>query len=88
MQLGILVRDLEATVRRYVDDYGIGPWEFDEFDAGAAEDFHEYGRPVQRSWPLATTLVGTVQWELIQPLDDESVYARISVSGGSADQTS
>ena len=28
MQLGIVVRDLEATVRRYVDDYGIGPWEF------------------------------------------------------------
>jgi hypothetical protein len=28
VQLGIVVRDLEATVRRYVDDYGIGPWEF------------------------------------------------------------
>jgi methylmalonyl-CoA/ethylmalonyl-CoA epimerase len=26
VQLGIVVRDLEATVRRYVDDYGIGPW--------------------------------------------------------------
>ena len=25
MQLGIVVRDLEATVRRYEDDYGIGP---------------------------------------------------------------
>jgi hypothetical protein len=25
VQLEIVVRDLEATVRRYVDDYGIGP---------------------------------------------------------------
>jgi hypothetical protein len=25
LQLGIVVRDLEATMRRYVDDYGIGP---------------------------------------------------------------
>ena len=25
VQLGIVVRDLEATVRRYVDEYGIGP---------------------------------------------------------------
>ena len=24
LQLGIVVRDLEATMRRYVDDYGIG----------------------------------------------------------------
>jgi methylmalonyl-CoA/ethylmalonyl-CoA epimerase len=35
VQLGIVVRDLEATVRRYVDDYGIGPWEFAQIDAGA-----------------------------------------------------
>jgi hypothetical protein len=38
LQLGIVVRDLEATMRRYVDDYGIGPWEVYEFDAGKAED--------------------------------------------------
>jgi hypothetical protein len=40
LQLRIVVRDLEATMRRYVDDYGIGPWEVYEFDAGEAEDFH------------------------------------------------
>jgi methylmalonyl-CoA/ethylmalonyl-CoA epimerase len=28
MQLGIVVRDLEATIQKYEDDYGIGPWEF------------------------------------------------------------
>ena len=27
MQLGIVVRDLDAAIRRYVDDYGIGPWQ-------------------------------------------------------------
>jgi hypothetical protein len=27
MQIGIVVRDLDATLRRYVDDYGIGPWQ-------------------------------------------------------------
>ena len=47
LQLGIVVRDLEATMRRYVDDYGIGPWEVYEFDAGKAEDFREYGQPVE-----------------------------------------
>ena len=45
VQLGIVVRDLEATVRRYVDDYGIGPWEFAQIDAGDANNYREYGRP-------------------------------------------
>ena len=78
LQLGIVVRDLEATMRRYVDDYGIGPWKVYEFNAGNAEDFREYGQPVERSWRLAVAMVGQVQWELIEPLDEESVYARFS----------
>jgi len=81
-QIGIVVRDLDATLRRYVDDYGIGPWEIHEFNAGNAEDLHEHGQPVERSWRLATTMVGRVQWELIEPLDDESDYARFLAEKG------
>jgi methylmalonyl-CoA/ethylmalonyl-CoA epimerase len=80
MQIGIVVRDLEATMQRYVDDYGIGPWEIFEFNAENANDLHEYGQPVERSWRLATTMVGEVQWELIEPLDD--VYARFLAEKG------
>jgi hypothetical protein len=40
VQLGIVVRDLEATVRRYVDDYGIGPWQFAQIDLS---DTNNYG---------------------------------------------
>ena len=43
VQLGIGVRDLEATVRRYGDDYGIGPWEFAQIDAGDPNNYLEYG---------------------------------------------
>lgn len=82
VQIGIVVRDLEATMQRYVDEYGIGPWEVHEFAAGNAEDLHEHGRPVERSWRLATTMVGQVQWELIEPRDDESDYARFLAEKG------
>ncbi len=75
LQIGIVVRDLDATMRSYVDNYGIGPWDIYEFNPGNLKDFHEYGQPVARSWRLAATMVGQVQWELIQPLDDESIYA-------------
>jgi Glyoxalase/Bleomycin resistance protein/Dioxygenase superfamily len=82
VQIGIVVRDLETTMRRYVDEYGIGPWEMHEFHAGEAEELHEHGQPVERSWRLATTMVGDVQWELIEPGDDESDYARFLAEKG------
>ena len=69
-------------MRRYVDDYGVGPWEVYEFDAGKAEDLREYGQPVERSWRLAVATVGQVQWELTEPLDEESVYARFLAETG------
>jgi hypothetical protein len=64
----------DAEVRRRLRDR---PWEVYEFNAGNA-DFREYGQPVERSWRLAVATVGQVQWELIEPLDEESVYARSS----------
>jgi hypothetical protein len=42
LQIGIVVRDLETAMRRYVDDYGIGPWDIHEFNAGNADDLHEH----------------------------------------------
>jgi methylmalonyl-CoA/ethylmalonyl-CoA epimerase len=78
MQIGIVVRDLGATMRAYVDEYGIGPWKIYEFN----QDLHEYGRPVKRSWRLAVAMVGQLQWELIEPLDDASIYARFLAEKG------
>ena len=82
VQIGIVVRDLDATMRKYVDDYGIGPWQIFEFNPGNAQDLREHGRPAQRSWRLAVAMVGQMQWELIEPLDTESIYARFLAEKG------
>jgi len=82
MQIGIVVRDLNAAIRRYVNDYGIGPWDVFEFNPGSVKDLREYGKPVKRSWRLAVAMIGHVQWELIEPLDDESIYARFLAEKG------
>jgi Glyoxalase/Bleomycin resistance protein/Dioxygenase superfamily len=76
IQIAIVVRDIEATMRTYVHEYGIGPWDIYEFNPGTVKDLREDGEPVERSWRLAISQVGQVQWELVQPLDDESIYAR------------
>ena len=87
VQLGIVVRDLEATVRRYVDDYGSGPWEFHQIDAGEANNYREYAQPLERSTRIAVAtvgqvVVGQVVWELIEPLEEEGIYARLLAEKG------
>src|ERR671916_1413391 len=82
MQLGIVVRDLEATVQRYEDDYGIGPWRFDPIDLGEANDYREHGQPAERSNRIAIAMVGRVMWELIEPLDEDGIYARFLAEKG------
>jgi methylmalonyl-CoA/ethylmalonyl-CoA epimerase len=82
LQLGIVVRDLEATIRRYEDDYGIGPWRFAQIDLGAANDYREYGERAERSNRIAITTVGGVMWELIEPLDEDGIYARFLAEKG------
>src|SRR5215218_10578760 len=81
-QLGIVVRDLEATLRRYEDDYGIGPWQFAQINLGEANNYREYGQPVERSNRSAFATVGQVMWELIEPLDEEGIYARFLAEKG------
>ena len=76
VQIGIVVRDVEATVRRYEDDYGIGPWQFQQIDLGEGHNYREYGEPAERSNRVAIATVGGVMWELIEPLDEEGIWAR------------
>jgi hypothetical protein len=43
MQIGIVVRDLDATIKRYEDDYGIGHWQFYEVKPENAPDLRLFG---------------------------------------------
>ena len=82
LQIALVVRDLEATMQTYVHEYGIGPWDIYEFGPDTVRGMHEDGEPVERTWRLALSQVGQVQWELIQPLDEHSIYARFLAEKG------
>ncbi len=84
MQIGIVVRDLEATIQHYVDEYGIGPWQrHDDLTPANATDLRVYGQPVA-PWRVAaaSAMVGQVMWELIEPLGDESIFAQFLAEKG------
>ena len=76
------MRDLDDAMRTYVEEYGIGPWGVYEFTPGTVQGIHERGEPVAWSWRLAIAQVGQVQWELVEPLKGDSVYARFLAEHG------
>jgi Glyoxalase/Bleomycin resistance protein/Dioxygenase superfamily len=82
MQISLVVRDLEAAMRTYVHDYGIGPWEIYEFNPETVAQMVKDDEPAEYAFRLAVTMVGSVQWELIEPLDDKSMYAEFLATKG------
>ena len=82
LQISMFVRDLEATMRTYVDEYGIGPWEIYEFNPDTMTEAERDGQPTDSASRIAVTMVGRVQWELVQPLDEKSLYAEFLATKG------
>lgn len=82
MQIGIVVRDLDATLRRYVDDYGIGPWEIFEVTPENAPDLRHEGEPIRGATRSAVAMIGSVMWEISQPLDEHGIFARFLAEKG------
>lgn len=74
LQVCVVVRDLDKAVRRYADGYGIGPWKMYRFDE-SHKDMIVRDQPARFSLRIALCDIGGVNWELIQPLDDRTIYA-------------
>ena len=50
MQIGIVVRDLASAMRKFIDEFGVGPWQTYEFHrhelSNTASQFSDPG-----TWP-------------------------------------
>ncbi|MEJ2204680.1 MAG: VOC family protein [Gemmatimonadota bacterium] len=72
-QNGFVVRNIEATMKHWANELGIGPFLYLE-EAPLAE-FHYRGTPSAARASMAFCHAGPLQIELIQPLDHEpSMY--------------
>ena len=49
LQVSVVVPDLEAAMKTYVQQYGIGPWDVYEFNPGNVEGMHERGKFVVKA---------------------------------------
>ena len=75
LQVGIVVKDSEATARRYWEEFGIGPWRFYTLDPSNTPGMTFRGKPVKHAFRAALANIGEVMLELIEPLEGSSVYA-------------
>jgi len=75
VQIGIVVRDAEATARRYKDLLNLSDWHFNEVDTekGHGYNFCSGDRPIPARALIAWLFLGNVELELIEPRDEHSV---------------
>lgn len=72
-QIGIIVDDVNAYVKRYEEDFGIGPWEILDFTPALMEGMTVNGEVKDLRMKIAFCRSFGAELELIQPVS-ESIY--------------
>ena len=76
LQIGIMVEDIEATIKRYEEQYGIGPWNLIDFGPGMFPQMLVDGKPGMLETRNAFCKVYGFELELIQPVTQDSPHAK------------
>jgi len=74
-QVAVVVKDVHESAKKNWDNHGIGPWGIWTFDPSSVTDMTIRGKRVDYAMRVAIATIGDVMWELIEPLDEKSIYA-------------
>ena len=73
-QIALVVRDLDAALRRYWETLGVGPWKVYTYGSPLVREMTYRGRPHEYRMRLALAQVGPLVIELLQPLSGDNIY--------------
>lgn len=73
-QLGLVVKDLNKSMKMYWEEFGIGPWKIWDFFPPFLKEATFRGKPAKQKFIIAETTIGNMYFELIQHLEGETVY--------------
>jgi methylmalonyl-CoA/ethylmalonyl-CoA epimerase len=73
-QTAFVVRDLDAAVRQWADELGIGPWSVYTMRPPQLHDTVYHGESVPFGIRHALAWSGEVQFELVEPLEGPSIF--------------
>ncbi len=74
VQLGVIVRDLDRTVKALSEIFGLGPFRFITYPPAGRDDIKltYRGQPGHFSHRIAFANLGPIELEIVEPLDGES----------------
>jgi hypothetical protein len=77
VQIGVVVADLDKSMQALTEIFGIGPFRSIKWPPANRTDVERYyyGEPRKFRARMAFAEMGPVELELIQPLDDDSIWA-------------
>lgn len=78
IRVGIVVKDLDATLKTYKDEFNVGPWKIVDYNKDSVKGMKVFGESSNCSYKVATTKIGETEFELIQPVDNNSIFAEYS----------
>ncbi|MEU7864293.1 VOC family protein [Nonomuraea sp. NPDC049141] len=81
-QIGVVVRDMRATMEEYHRVLGWGPWSVFILEGERHHHTHLRGEPRPYSMQIAVTSVEGIDYELIEPLDGPSIYKEFLAAHG------
>jgi methylmalonyl-CoA/ethylmalonyl-CoA epimerase len=73
-QIGIVVKDVQKATDNYWATLGIGPWMTLRIEPPLLRDVTLRGKPVEASMLAAIAQSGSIQLELIEPLEGPSIW--------------
>jgi methylmalonyl-CoA/ethylmalonyl-CoA epimerase len=78
VQIGVVVSDADACVARYRELLNLQDWHINYVDteAGKGRNFFIGDKPIAAKAKIAWIAIGNVELEIIEPQDEESVYAQ------------
>ena len=73
-QVALVVNDIETSVRRYWEQLGVGPWKIWNLGPQSMSEMTLHGHTAEYSFRAAVAYVGDIAFELVQPLEGESIF--------------
>ena len=81
-QVAVVVRDLDAAMRRYSDQLGVGPWDVYTYGPHRMHTMTLRGETRPYVMKLALAFIGTTMYELIESVDGPNIYEEFLAERG------
>jgi methylmalonyl-CoA/ethylmalonyl-CoA epimerase len=81
-QVAYVVHDLDERMRAYHRFYGWGPWRVFTYEPPNLRNLTVRGVPAEFTWLGAETMIGSLNFELLQPVGDKGVFAEWLAANG------